>query len=142
MLVTTEVKCYYSPTIYTELTSMDLAEWQDQINLQVQRNLRERERLSKENVQKLFSRKALEQNFLECFELVGGVPRLALWANDPENYGEFLKLLMKFAPKEAEKAGSATIHFLSSIPDSPLNNPQPDHERPAIDHDSSLPESI
>lgn len=121
---------------------MDLAEWQDQINLQVQRNLRERERLSKDNVQKLFSRKALEQNFLECFELVGGVPRLALWANDPANYGDFLKLLMKFAPKEAEKAGSATIHFLSSIPDSPLNNPQPDHERPAIEGDSSLPESI
>lgn len=121
---------------------MDLLEMQEQMNMSLERNLMERERLSRENVQKMFSRKAMEQGFLECFELIGGVPRLAIWANDPANYAEFLKLLMKFAPKEAEKVGGATIHFLSSIPDSPLNNPQPDHDRPAIDHDSSLPESI
>lgn len=115
---------------------MDLLEMQEVMNLQLERNLEERNRLSKENVQRMFSRKGLEQGMLECFELIGGVPRLAIWANDPANYGEFLKLLMKFAPKEAEKVGAATIHFLPSIPDSPLNNPVPDHHRIPKDDDS------
>ena len=114
---------------------------QEMMNLQLERNLDERRRLSSENVQRMFSRKGLEQGMLECFELIGGVPRLALWANDPENYGEFLKLLMKFAPKEAEKASSATIHFMSSIPDSPLNNPVPDHHR-LQNGDDSMEETI
>ena len=52
------------------------------------------------NVQHIRSRKEIEQALLETFDLVGGIPRLALWANDPENYGEFLKLLLKLAPKE------------------------------------------
>lgn len=109
------------------------SEVQEFFNAQLERNIAERDRLSKSSVQKLYSRKNMEQGFLECFELVGGVPRLAMWANDPENYGDFLKLLMKFAPKETEKLGGATINFLSSVPDSPLNNPQPDHM--TLDHD-------
>lgn len=104
--------------------------------------LKERNRLQQANVQKLYSRKNLEQGFLECFELVGGVPRMAIWANSPENYGEFLKLLMKFAPKEAEKTAGAVINFVSSIPDSPLNNPQPDHLTIEHDTDTSMPEEI
>ena len=111
-------------------------------DIQLERSLAERDRLSKSNVQKLFSRKTMEQGFLECFELVGGVPRLAMWANEPENYGDFLKLLMKFAPKEAERAAGNVINFVSSIPDSPLNDPKPDHL--VIDHESddSMEESI
>lgn len=96
-------------------------------NAKLQQSLDERERLSMSNVRKLYSRKDMEQGFLECFELIGGVPRLAIWANESGNYGEFLRLLMKFAPKEAgEKGAGAVINFLSSIPDSSLNTPQPD----------------
>lgn len=107
---------------------------QDEWNQKLQGELDRREVLKRESVQKLFSRKALEQGFLECFELVGGVPRLAIWANDPANYADFLKLLVKFAPKElgAQSEGKV-INFLSSVPDSPLNTPRPDHERPALD---------
>ena len=39
------------------------------------------------NIERIYSRKQIEQSFLETFELVGGVPRLASWANDEENYG-------------------------------------------------------
>jgi hypothetical protein len=98
----------------------------DEFTAALQQGLARRQALSDENVQRLYSRRALEQGFLECFELVGGVPRLAIWANDPKNYTEFLKLLMKFAPKEAERAAGSVINYVSSIPQSELNHPQPD----------------
>lgn len=91
--------------------------------------LARRQMLAAESVQKLYNRKDMEQGFLECFELVGGVPRLAIWANEPKNYEAFLRLLMKFAPKDLTERGAGVINFVSSIPDSPLNNPQPDHLR-------------
>jgi len=115
---------------------------QELFNELLERNLAERKRLAEGSVQKLYSRRQLEQGFLECFELVGGVPRLAIWANDPENYGEFLKLYVKFAPKEAAGSADRVINFVSSIPDSPLNNPQPDHMVIEHDTDSSMPEEI
>ena len=98
-----------------------------QLDESLERSLAARHALKQENIERLYSRKQMEQGFLECFELVGGVPRLAMWANDPKNYGEFLKLLIKFAPKEAEKATGTVINYMSSIPDSALNSPQPDH---------------
>lgn len=108
---------------------------QDEWNQKLQEELDRREVLSRESVKKLYSRKALEQGFLECFDLIGGVPRLAVWANEPKNYALFLKLLVKFAPKELSEATSGkVIQFVSSVPDSPLNNPQPDHAR--LDHDA------
>lgn len=99
----------------------------DKLDANLQRNLSARKKQMEASVTKLYSRKSLEQGFLEVFELVGGVPRLAIWANDPENYGEFLKLLMKFAPKEAAEQTGKVINFVSSVPDSPLNYPRPDH---------------
>ena len=61
------------------------------------------------NVTPIFSRKQIEQAFLETFDLVGGVPRLALWANQEENYSAFLQLLLKLAPKEAPAIDEANI---------------------------------
>lgn len=84
-------------------------------------NLEHRKALANESVQRLYSRRALEQGFLECFELVGGIPRLAIWANNPENYGEFLKLLMKFAPKETAQEVGRVLEYRSNVPQSPLN---------------------
>lgn len=109
-------------------------ETQERFDLALQMQLNRRHALKQENVERLFSRKAVEQGMLECFELIGGVPRLALWANDPKNYGEFLKLLSKLLPKEAQREGGQVINFLSSIPDSPLNTPAPD-QMGAIEHD-------
>lgn len=71
------------------------------------------------------TRRELEHNFMEVFELVGGVPRLAFWANNPENYGEFIKIMARFVPKEMEKAGEgAKVVYVSSVPQSPLNDPK------------------
>lgn len=73
-------------------------------------------------VERIYSRKQIEQAFLETFELVGGVSRLASWANDDENYKDFLKLLMVMAPKEQlQQATGNVIEYRSNIPSSPLN---------------------
>jgi len=53
---------------------------------------------------------------------VGGVPRLAIWANQEENYGKFLDLLMKLAPKDTGAAIAGQIlEYRSNVPQSPLN---------------------
>lgn len=67
------------------------------------------------------SRKEVEAAFIETFELVGGIPRLAMWANNPANYGEFLKLYAKMIPKEVAEEAGQTFIYESSVPPSPLN---------------------
>lgn len=89
---------------------------------QLMQELTNRQFRKRDNVERIYSRKAVERAFLETFELIGGVPRLALWANDPENYGEFIRMFSKFAPKESIKPeGSSTIQYISNVPPSPLN---------------------
>lgn len=73
------------------------------------------------NVTRIFSRKEIEQAFLETFDLVGGVPRLAIWANDPENYALFLQLMSKLFPKGIEEKGGQVLNYISRVPQSALN---------------------
>lgn len=88
------------------------------------RQLAQRSRRQAANVEKVFSRRQIEQAFLETFELVGGISRLSIWANDPENYGTFLQLMMKLAPKELSgPVGATVLEYRSMIPQSPLNRP-------------------
>lgn len=95
----------------------------------LQRQLSERQRKKNGGVEKVFSRRQIEQAFLETFEMVGGVPRLAIWANDPENYGTFLQLMMKLAPKEAlQNQMGAVLEYRSAVPQSPLNRPKAEPE--------------
>ncbi len=102
----------------------------------LQQQLSERQRKKNGGVEKVFSRRQIEQAFLETFEMVGGVPRLALWANDPENYGTFLQLMMKLAPKEAlQNQVGAVLEYRSLVPQSPLNRPAPDKEQEVSDGD-------
>lgn len=85
-----------------------------------------RESQKNSNVSTIYSRKQIEQGFLEAFELIGGVPRLAIWANDEENYGEFLKLLIKMAPKEQiGQMQGQILEYRSNVPTSPLNRAAP-----------------
>lgn len=75
-------------------------------------------------VERIYTRKQIEQAFLETFELIGGIPRLALWANKEENYETFLKLLMTLKPKEAAGLSAQVLEYRSNIPHSPLNGRQ------------------
>jgi hypothetical protein len=49
-----------------------------------------------------FTRKDVVQAFQTAFELVGGVPRLAIWAN--ENYTDFVKLYARLLPSQASSS--------------------------------------
>ena len=94
------------------------------VALQNKLTARQRRELEHPNVQPMFSRRQIEQAFLETFELTGGIPRLAIWANDPANYGTFLQLLMKMAPKEAQQAAGTVLEYRSNVPSSPLSTPR------------------
>lgn len=78
-------------------------------------------------------RRDIEQGMLEVFELIGGVPRLAIWANNPKNYGRFLQLLAKLLPKEIPEDIARQIIYQSTVPASPLSDPTRAGKRPAID---------
>lgn len=100
-------------------------------NVALQNQLTDRQRRKdlKGGVERIYSRRQIEQAFLESFELVGGIPRLAIWANQEENYGKFLELLMKLAPKDAGGAiAGAVLEYRSNVPGSPLNKPKVDDD--------------
>lgn len=89
------------------------------------------------NVQRMFSPRQIQDAFLETFELVGGVPRLALWANDPKNYGDFVRLLIQLSPKALVNKGpegGGKVIYQSAIPQSPLNR-SAKSEAPKTDED-------
>jgi hypothetical protein len=88
---------------------------------QLEIRLERREALAAEKLEKMLSRKGIASSFLEAFELVGGIPRLAMWANDPANYGEFVKLYARFAPKEDREEETRHFTYVSNVPQSPLN---------------------
>jgi len=105
-------------------------------NVALQNQLTERQRKKdlKGGVERIWSRKQIEQAFLETFEMVGGVPRLAIWANQEENYGKFLELMMKLAPKDTGGViAGAVLEYRSNVPQSPLNKPRKDNEEDITD---------
>lgn len=63
------------------------------------------------------------QALAETFEIVGGVPRLALWAD--KNYGEFMKIIGKQIPVLVQNSigiqASGPVTIVSAIPQSTLD---------------------
>ena len=68
-----------------------------------------------------FSRRDVVNAFQSAFELVGGVPRLALWAN--QNEGDFYKLYSRLLPSQSSSAlGEANVLRIEmAIPKGPLD---------------------
>jgi hypothetical protein len=111
-------------------------------NLALQQQLTERQRRKDErgNVERIWSPKQIQNAFLETFELIGGVQRLAIWANEEENYEAFMKMLITLAPKGAaallgEKTGNV-IEYRSNVPSSPLNRARNEDEEVVVDDDN------
>ena len=93
------------------------------LHLQRQLTDRQRKKDANSNVERIWSRKQIQNAFQETFELIGGVPRLAIWANEPNNYGKFLELLMKLAPKDTGRdLAGQILEYRSNVPHSPLND--------------------
>jgi hypothetical protein len=97
---------------------------------------RQLSKMTAPNVTKMFTRRMIQDAFLETFELIGGVPRLAIWANESENYEVFLRLLMILAPKEQPEkhTSGAVIEYRSAIPRSTLVN-QTQKQSTLVDED-------
>jgi len=68
-----------------------------------------------------FSRKEVVKAFQRAFDLIGGIPRLALWAH--ENPTEFFKLYARLLPSQASPAlGEANeMTVIHVIPKSSLD---------------------
>ena len=78
------------------------------------------------NLNRLPSNKERKQRFLsainEAFELVGGVPRLALWAD--KNYGQFIKLAGRTLPtlvNNLQINSKGPVQIFSPIPPTELD---------------------
>ena len=69
-----------------------------------------------------FTRKDVVNAFQSAFELIGGVPRLALWAND--NQSDFFKLYARLSPSQSSSAlGEANVLRIEmAIARSPLDD--------------------
>jgi hypothetical protein len=102
------------------------------IALQQQLTDRQRRKDAKTGVERIFTPRQIQNAFIETFEMVGGVTRLCLWANDPANYETFLKLLITLAPKGAAAMMGETmgqvLEYRSNVPQSPLNRSRPAEE--------------
>jgi hypothetical protein len=76
---------------------------------------------SRISIPRTFNREEIKTAFDDAFQLVGGVPRLAHWAD--ENYGEFIKLYARMLPTSAksqmELTGGITINHV--LPRGPLD---------------------
>ena len=68
-----------------------------------------------------FTRKDVVQAFQSAFELTGGVPRLAVWANEHET--DFYKLYSRLLPSQSSSAlgESNTLRIEMAIARSPLD---------------------
>lgn len=67
------------------------------------------------------SRKEVAETFLQAFQMIGGVPRLAMWANEHET--EFFKLFAKLLPSQSllDIQGSGELVIKHVVPRSPLD---------------------
>lgn len=82
---------------------------------------------------KKFDRDKVVLAFQEAFELVGGVPRLAMYAHN--NYGEFLKIYGKLLPAAnlLEHTGQMEITITPTLPRSKLDDIPPVKALPTQD---------
>jgi hypothetical protein len=71
--------------------------------------------------QKTFSRQAVVNAFEQAFELIGGVPRLAMWAD--EHPTEFFRIYSKLLPSQSDKtlSGTTTQRIIHVLPRGPLD---------------------
>jgi hypothetical protein len=60
----------------------------------------------------------------ETFELLGGVPRLTLWANNPSNTGDFYKIWAR-SGQSLDVIHSGEVIIRPSLPPSPLDEGPP-----------------
>jgi hypothetical protein len=95
---------------------------------------------SGENVTRLPKRKfdpaRVNEAFEEAFELIGGVPRLALWAHN--NQGEFYKLYGKMITSNIKADHNHAFQILPPLPRSALDGDYTDVTPESTDPDKAI----
>ena len=66
-----------------------------------------------------FKRQQVVNAFTDAFTLIGGVPRLALWAD--ENPTEFYRIYSKLMPKESHSQQDTEMKILHVLPKGALD---------------------
>lgn len=74
--------------------------------------------LPKDHLFKMRDRREVELAFHACFELLGGVPAMLVWAND--NQGDFYKLMGRLLPEQQKVAQNTQIVINTGVERSPL----------------------
>ena len=95
---------------------IDIQDWESTMERIAQPSTRMRIPQNKD-----FSRKDVVNAFQNAFELIGGTPRLALWAH--QNEGDFFKLYSRLLPSQASSAlGEANELIIKHVlPRGPLD---------------------
>lgn len=77
--------------------------------------------VSRISIPRTLDRNYIKNGFMDAFELVGGVPRLAHWAD--RNYGDFIKLYARMLPsamqQQLEHSGEIIVKHV--LPRGPLD---------------------
>ena len=104
----------------TEQDQADLPvdDWEETMQLIASKNTR-RISIPRNNE---FTRKDVVKAFTNAFELIGGTPRLALWAH--QNESDFFKLYARLLPSQASSALGETNELVIRhiLPRGPLDN--------------------
>ena len=106
--------------IVVEAEIIDLSTWQQRFNeLANEQDIDAPAiRLPRKNGKRV-NRADIEAAFVNAFEMVGGVPRLALYAD--ANYGEFIKIFGRLLPKESLQVHDGEIRLVHAIAPSKLD---------------------
>lgn len=96
-----------------------VAEWERKLDLLAAETSDQQIALPKKIQGRRVNREEIANAFMTSFELVGGTPRLALWADG--NYGEFVKIFGRLLPKETMTVHEGKIELVHSVPPSKLD---------------------
>ena len=103
----------------TEQEVMDLSTWEGKLQDLAAEESDTQIRLPARTKGKRVNREEIAHALVTSFELVGGVPRLAYWAD--ANYGEFMKIMGRLLPKESIQVHDGEVRLVHAVPPSKLD---------------------
>jgi hypothetical protein len=98
---------------------MDLSTWEGKLQELAAEPTDAQIRLPARTNGKRVNREEIAHALVTSFELVGGVPRLAYWAD--ANYGEFMKIFGRLLPKESIQTHNGEVKLVHAVPPSKLD---------------------
>jgi len=98
---------------------ISIAEWESRLNELALETSATQIRLPKTLAGKRVNREEIANAFLVSFEMIGGVPRLASWADS--HYSEFVKVFGRLLPKETLTTHDGEITVKHVVPKTGLD---------------------